>query len=151
MPYVNVPVPEDLVEEVMQFILRAIARASIEVWDATSVTEIFEEVDEASRSLLAFVARASSDGGELDAADAARKLQLTVRETAAIMNELNTLSRDANRPTLINARVVAERLPNGRTTDKRMLSMDPDVAELVRAAEHAELQNVPHPLAGSAP
>ena len=151
MPYVNVPVPEDLVEEVMQFILRAVARASVQVWDAEAVTEVFHEVDEASRSLLAFVARASTEGGELDAAEAARKLQLTVRETAAIMNELNTLSRDANRPVLLNARIVTERHPNGRTTDKRMLQMDADVAELVRAAEQAELQNVPHPLAGSAP
>jgi hypothetical protein len=150
MRYVMVPVPEDFVEEVMQFILRAIARASIQPWDTESATEIFGEVDEATRSLLAFVARAAVDGGELDAADAARKIQLTVREAAGIMNELNTLARDANRPILINSRMVTERLPNGRTSEKRVLSMEPDVADLVRAAEQAELRDAEHPLGGAA-
>ena len=60
MPYVMMPVPEEHVEEVMQFILRAIARASIQPWDAESITKLYGEVDEASRSLLAFVARASA-------------------------------------------------------------------------------------------
>jgi hypothetical protein len=92
------------------------------------------------------VARASADGGELDSADAARKLQMTVRETAGIMNELGLMIRDANRSALISARSVTERLPNGRTKEKRMLFMDPDVAELVREAEKAELKSAPGPL-----
>ena len=146
MPYVMVPVPEEHVEEVMQFILRALARAAIQPWDAESVTQLFGEVDEATRSLLAFVARACTEGGELDAADAARKLQLTVRETTGIMTELNGLTRVTDRPILINARVVTERLPNGRTIDKRMLLMDPDVAQLVTAAERAELLGEPNRL-----
>jgi hypothetical protein len=146
MPYVMMPVPEEHVAEVMQFILRTIARASIQPWDAESITNVFGEVDEASRSLLAFVARASVEGGELDAADAAGKIQLTVREVAGIMNELNALTRDTDRPNLINARNVTERLPNGRVIDKRVLQMDLEVAELVRAAEQAELLGAPHPL-----
>lgn len=150
MPYVMMPVPEEHVEEVMQFILRAIARAAIEPWDAESITEIFGEVDEASRSLLAFVARGSVDGGELDAADAARKIQLTVREVTGIMNEINTMTRDTNRPNLIISRSVTERLPNGRVKDKRVLFMEPDVAELVREAEKAELLGVRHPLGEAA-
>ena len=64
---------------------------------------------------------------------------MTVRETAGIMNELALMIRDSNRSPLIGARTVSERLPNGRTKEKRMLFMDPDIAELVRAAEKAEL------------
>jgi hypothetical protein len=150
MPYVMIPVPEEHVEDVMQYILRAIARAAIQPWDADSITEIFGDVDEATRSLLAFVARTAADGGELDSAEAARKLQMTVRETAGIMNELGLMLRDSNRPALISARTVSERLPNGRTKEKRMLQMDPDVAELVRAAERAELASAPHPLGEAA-
>lgn len=146
MPYVMVPVPEEHVEEVMQFILRAIARAALEPWDAEAITSVFEEVDEASRSLLAFVARAALEGTDLADAEAARKLQLTVRETAGIMNELIAATREANRPNLISSRSVTERLPNGRMTDKRVLQMEPEVAELVRAAEQAELASAPHPL-----
>jgi hypothetical protein len=150
MPYVMIPVPEEHVEEVMQFVLRSIARAAIDPWDPESITEIFEQVDEASRSLLAFVARGSVDGGELDAADAARKIQLTVREATGIMNELNALTRDANRPTLILARSVTDRLPNGRVKEKRVLYMEPEVAEMVREAEKAELQDARHPLGEAA-
>jgi hypothetical protein len=150
MPYVMMPVPEEHVEDVMQFILRAIARASIEPWDTDSVNRVFLEVDEAARSLLAFVARAAADGSDLDAAEAARKIQLTVRESLGIMNELNVISRDENRPALITARMVTERLPNGRVTEKRVLNMEPEVAELVKAAEQAELRHAGDPLGGAA-
>lgn len=149
MPYVMVPVPEEHVEEVMQFILRAVARASIEPWDAESVTQVFHEIDEEARSLLAFVARAATDGSDLDAAEAARKIQLTVRESLGIMNDLNAITRETNRPTLINARMVTDRLPNGRVTEKRVLNMDPEVAELVKAAEQEELRDAPNPLGGA--
>ena len=149
MPYVMIPVPEEHVEDVMQFTLRAIAQAAIEPWDAESITQTYGEVDEATRSLLAFVARASFDGEELAAADAARQIQLTVREAVGIVTELSTLTREAKRPSLIIARNVSERLPNGRVTDKRVFQMDPEVAELVQAAEQAELRGEPDPLAGA--
>lgn len=147
--YVMMPVPEDYVEEVMQYIIRALAKASIEPWDETSISEVFHEVDEVSRSLLAFTARATMEGRDLSDAEAAKSIQMTPRETAGIINELTSYSRDANRPTLVNSRAVTERLPNGRTQDKRVLQMDLDIAELVTAAEAADLQNTPDPLAGS--
>ena len=146
MPYIMIPVPEEHVEDVMQFTLRAIAQAAIEPWDTESITQIYGEVDEATRSLLAFVARASFDGEELAAADAARRIQLTVREAVGIINELNTLTREAKRPSLIVARNVPERLPNGRITEKRVFQMAPEVAELVQAAEQAELSGSHDPL-----
>ncbi len=143
MPYVMMPVPEEHVEAVMQFILRAIARASVEPWDSESINNVFAEVDEASKSLLAFVARAAVEEGELLDQDAARRLQLTVREAVGIMNEVNALARDANRPSLINARITSERLPNGRTKDKRVFLMDLDIAEFVKEAEKADLRDNP--------
>jgi hypothetical protein len=151
MPYVMMPVPEEHVEEVMQFILRAIARAAIQPWDAESIGQVYDDVDEATRSLLAFVARAASDGGELDSTEAARKLQLTPREVAGIMNELNSMTRDADRPLLINMRTVTERRVNGRMAEKRMLQMDDETADLVRAAEQAELQAAADPTGGPTP
>jgi len=150
MGYVMMPVPEEHVEAVMQFVLRAMARASLEPWDLESVTKVYEEVDEASRSLLAFVARAAVDGVDLSDAEAAAKIQLSVRETVGMMNELSNLTRDANRPALLSPKMVTERLPNGRITEKRVLVMEPEVAELVRAVEAAELRSMPHPLAGRA-
>jgi hypothetical protein len=140
MPYVMMPVPEEHVEEVMQFILRALARAAVDPWDADSITKMYAEIDEATRSLLAFVARASFEGVELDTAEAARKIQMTPREVAGIMNELASMTRDADRPPLLSGRNVSERLPNGRITEKRVLQMEPEVADFVRAAEQEELR-----------
>ena len=138
MGYVMMPVPEEHVEAVMQFILRTMATASLEPWDLDAVSTLWDGVDEATRSLLAF---------DLSDAEAAAKVQLSVRETIGMMNELSGLARDANRPALLSARVTTERLPNGRTVDKRVLVMDAEVADLVRAVEMAELQAMPHPLA----
>ena len=139
MPYVMVPVPEEHVEAVMQFVLRAIARASIGPWDKDLINELWSEIDESSRSLISFVARASASGNELDVADAARKLQVTPRETNAIVVELNNLARDKDRLTLLNARNVTERQPNGRMTEKRVLQIDPEIADIIREVEKADL------------
>jgi hypothetical protein len=140
MPYVMVPVPEEHVEDVMQFILRAIARASILPWDEESLAQTYhDDIDETSRSLLAFVARAEAEGKELDTLTAARQIQMTPREVNGILNEMQTLVRDANRPPIVSVRVASERLPNGRVTEKRVLTMESDVADLVRAVERAEL------------
>jgi hypothetical protein len=150
MPYVMIPVPEEHVEDVMQFVLRAIARGRIEPWTTESIAEVYEEVDEASRSLLAFVARAMLEGAELTNVEAAQKIQLSLRETNGILSEMAREARDDNRPSLIGSRTVTERLPNGRTTEKRLLQMDFDVAEMVRDAEQAELRELGAPLAEGA-
>ena len=65
MPYVMVPVPEEHVQDVMQFVLREVAKASQLPWDEESVAQLFGEVDEASRSLLAYAARAITNGTDL--------------------------------------------------------------------------------------
>src|SRR4029453_8318573 len=65
MPYVMVPVPEEHVQDVMQFILREMAKASLVPWDEESVTVLFHEIDEANRSLLAYVARATLSGTDI--------------------------------------------------------------------------------------
>ena len=146
MPYVMVPVPEEHVQEVMQFILREVARASLELWDDESISELFHEVDEAGRSLLAYAARAAMSGTDISEAQAADMMQLRQREVAGIMRELNERATKSNHPTLVSTRVVSEVLPNGRTAEKRVLWMSDELAPLVHKAERAELANVPPPL-----
>ncbi len=141
MPYVMMPVPEEHVEAVMDFVLRAIARASIMPWDAESIAEVFDEIDEASRSILSFVSRSVLADKDLPERELAGLMQLGPREVAGIMNELVTRSRVANRPNLVTSRGISERLPNGRTRDTRVYLMDVDIAQLVTEAEQAELRN----------
>jgi hypothetical protein len=146
MPYVMVPVPEEHVQDVMQFVLREVAKASLEPWDEESISTLFHEVEEEGRSLLAYVARAIASGKEITEADAAALLQLRPREMAGLVRDVNERAARASRPNLLLARVVTETLPNGRTTDKRVLTMSDELAPLVRDAERAELADVPAPL-----
>jgi len=139
MPYVMLPVPEEHVNEVMQFVLTAVQKASVEPWNTDSIHEVYHQVDEVSRSLLAFVARASVEGIDISIDDAAKKIQMTGRETAGIHNELTTVSRNSNHPNLIESRGIRERLANGRMVDKRVLMMAPEIADLIRAAEEEEI------------
>jgi predicted ATP-dependent protease len=147
MPYVMVPVPEEHVQDVMQFVLREVAKASLQAWDKESVSELFHEVDEVSRSLLAYTARASMSGTDITEAQAADMMQLRQREVIGIVRELTERATKANRPSLVSSRTVTEALPSGRTTEKRVLWMSDEVAPLVRDAERAELADVRPPLA----
>jgi hypothetical protein len=145
MPYVMVPVPEEHVQDVMQFILREVAKASLEPWDDGSISALFHEVDEASRSLLAYTARASQAGKDITEGQVADMMQLRQREVAGIVRELNDRAGKASRPALLVTRTITETLPNGRTTEKRVLVMADEVAPRVRKAEQAELADAPSP------
>lgn len=151
MPYVMVPVPEEHVEEVMTFVLRAVARASIEDWDADSMTQFFNDVDEPSRALMSVVARATLAGKELSEPETADMIELSRRETLGILRELNDLARDITppRPMVLIQRTVTDTLPNGHTRERRVLAMAEEVAQLVQEAERKELMSEPHPLSGT--
>jgi len=148
MPYVMVPVPEEHVQEVMQFMLRTLTRASQEEWDQENITRIFSEVDEISKTLLTHLARATMTGEEVFEASAAKAVQLSNRETTAIVRELNEVSREENRPSLIARRASVEVLPNGRSTERFAIVVEEEVAPLILEAEKADLAANPLPGSG---
>lgn len=148
MPYVMVPVPEEHVEDVMNFMLKAMARASQEDWDQAQVTEVFAQVDELSKALLSHVAKATLDEREVYETEAAAAVQLSQRETSAIVRELNELARELNRPAMIFRRPTVEVLPNGRTIDRFAIVVEEEVAPLIVEAEKADLAANPLPGSG---
>ena len=133
MRFVLVPVPDDQVVAVMRYIVGAVSRASGAPWDRDALAEVWGEVDLASRSLLAAVANSCLVEDGIDASSAAGTIGASVRETAAIVNELNSIARETFHPNLISARVVAEPGPNGHVVESRTLWMPQDVAEFVAA------------------
>jgi hypothetical protein len=122
----------------MEFVVRTIARSSIEDWDRATCEELWHATDEAGRSLLSVVARGVLTGQEVTDTAAADFVQLTPRENTGVIRELNDAARAANRPSIINPTMVTESLPNGRLREKRVLLMPPDVAEFVRDLARAE-------------
>jgi hypothetical protein len=139
MPYVNIPVPEEHVEEIMQFVVRTMQRAAMETWDEDAVHGFFGELDESSRALLAYIARATLADKELTEAEATQLMQVSWREVFGMARDLNERAAKANRPPLINYWIVTEKLANGRTTEQRVYALAPEVAPLVDAADRADL------------
>jgi hypothetical protein len=133
-----VPVPEEHVLEVMRYITRIVARASGTAWDEAAIAEVWNDVDESCRALLAEVATASSAEVELDAERCAREIGASVREVAAMVNELNSVARDTYRPNLIVAPVAGDQLPDGSVTEKRLLRMDLDTAALIASVQRSD-------------
>ena len=84
MAYVSVPVPEEHVEDVMRFVLRAMARASMLTWDQESFSDLWSDTDELGRALLAFVARAALEDVDLTDREAAEQIQVRPREVHAL-------------------------------------------------------------------
>jgi hypothetical protein len=145
MDYVMVPVPEEHVVDVMQHIARLVARASVVPWDDTAVVELFEEVDEASRSLLSLAARATTTDKELSDEDAAARLELNVREIRSIVRDIVEVSQRNKREPILALRETSVVLRNGRTVQKRLFAMTDAVARAIRAHERKSLDEVPAP------
>ncbi len=66
MPWVMLPVPEDRVLEVMQFVVRSL-RPATSSWDKESVAKVWSEVDVPGRSMLALLAHAALVGEDAEA------------------------------------------------------------------------------------
>ncbi len=147
MTYVMVPVPEDHVEDVMQLILRLKARAALKDWDPDAVSSFYDDVDEDCRSVLSFVARGVINREEFALGDVATMVELNVRETNGIVREINEIASEREHPAPIGHRMVTEVLPNGRTQEKQILAIEPELAVMVQDAERADLLSDADPLA----
>jgi hypothetical protein len=146
MPYVMVPVPEEHVVDVMQYVTRLIVEASREEWDPDAVEELFLEADEGARSLLSVVASAALSGKELAAGDAVKKLELRMRDLAELLAPLEAAARQANRRPLFEMQPGERQGPGGRKVKVHNIVMKRDVAEMVRTAELKAREVEPHPL-----
>lgn len=139
MDYVMVPVPEEHVVDVMQHVARLVAKASVVPWTDEAVAELFEDVDEASRSVLSLVSRSTMAGRDLTDQEAADTLELNVREIRDIVRDINELATKSKREPVVGFREATVVLRNGRPANRRLLIMVEPVAKSVRAYERASL------------
>ena len=138
-----VPVPEEHVVDVMLHVARLVARASVVAWDDESVGDMFDEVDEVSRSLLSLVARSTTAGKELTDEEAADTLELSVREIRALTRDINDASQKSKREPLVALREATVVLRNGRSAQRQLLAMAEPVARSIRAHERSSLGDPP--------
>lgn len=143
MEYVMVPVPEQYVADVMQHVARLVAQASVIPWDNESAAQLFDEVDEVSRSVISLTARSTTAGKGLSDEDAAQALELNVREIRGIVRDLHEAAVRNKREPILSLRETSVVLRNGRTVQKRMFAMNDEVARAIRAHERASLGEAP--------
>lgn len=146
MSYVMVPVPADHVQQVMEHVVRLMHESSTTPWDAETVAELFESIDEPSRALLSTVAQGVLEGASPTEPDVVATIELDWREVLGVMRELNEIARGESHPPLVLRRTTVETLPNGRTREVRVLDMSKDVAQLVNTADRAHLLGGEDPL-----
>jgi hypothetical protein len=146
MPYVMVPVPEEHVHDVMQFVVRLMSQASVEPWDEETMSALFEDIDESSRTLLSAVAKGVISGTLLTEGDVGAVIGMSWREVMGMVRELNDTATSRNHPALVSRRTTNATLPNGRVREVRGLVIDDDVARLVHDADRAQLLADGHPL-----
>lgn len=139
MDYVMVPVPEEHVVDVMQHVARLVARASVVPWDDDAIAELFDEADEASRSLLSLVARTTIAGKDLSDEDAAQQLELNVREVRGIVRDVNDVAQRTKREPALALRDATVVLRNGRSVQRRIFAMAEPVARALRAHERTSI------------
>ena len=139
MDYVMVPVPEEHVVDVMLHIARLVAKASVVPWTDDAVAELFDEVDEASRSVLSLAARSTAAGKELNDEEAAESLELNVREVRDIVRDLTEIGTRSKREPMLALRDASVVLRNGRTVQRRLFVMTESVARSIRAHERTSL------------
>lgn len=139
MDYVMVPVPEEHVVDVMLYIARLVARASVVPWTDEAVAELFDEVDEPSRSVLSLVARATTAEKELSDEEAAETLELKVREVRSIVRDINEIATRSKHEPMLSLRETPVVLRNGRSVVKRLFTMTEPVAKAIRSYERTSL------------
>jgi hypothetical protein len=145
MEYVMVPVPDEYVVDVMQYVARLVARASVVPWTKEAIEAFFEDIEETSRALLSFVARSVVANKDVGSEDAAEALELNVREIRAITGEINEAANRSKFEPLIASREAEVQLRSGRTVQRRLYTMNEQVARMIRAHERAGLAQIESP------
>jgi len=90
MTYVMVPVPEELVPEVKQFLRWNVVGPMMGTLDIDGTARFLESLDDEARRFLLVVAEAATDTRVLTVGDAAVETGCSEREALGLMAELNT-------------------------------------------------------------
>jgi hypothetical protein len=150
MEYVMVPVPNEFVVDVMQYVARLVNQASLVPWTKEAIGEYFDSVEETAKSLLSLVARYTVADKEVGYEEATEQLELSEREIREIARWINADAQRRRFEPLIGTREVTVQLRSGRMAQRWMFSMAEPVARMIRVHERADLAGVELPANSSA-
>ena len=142
MEYVMVPVPNEFVVDVMQYVSRLVSQASLVPWDKEGLGDFFDSVEETGKSLLSLVARYTVAGKDVGYDQATEQLELSEREVREIARELNLGAQRQHFEPLLVTQETAVQLRSGRMAQRWMFIMAEPVARMLRAHERADMEGV---------
>jgi hypothetical protein len=129
--YVMVPVPQDLVERVQQYVTWRVSGGVAADWTEDAVAELYRQLDDASRAVVWTVAQGVVDDEPITVARAAEAAGTTNREALGIVLELVQRFRGLGGVTFpLLVLDVAE----GVDDDQRVIAMPKDGARVTLAA-----------------
>ena len=135
-----VPVPEEHVSDVMQYIVRLQKQSGPELqeWEEDGMFQLFLEADEATRSVLSFLALPRRSGTEVEPHEIAEALELRTQDLTGILGPLQKkVKRVLRRTPLVRSSTSVSHAPDGRPIRRRVYVMSDEIARMVRAAEAA--------------
>jgi hypothetical protein len=145
MEYVMVPVPNEFVVDVMQYVSRLVSQASLVPWDKEALGDFFDSIEETGKALLSLVARYTVADKDIGYDQASEQLELSDREIREIAREINMGAQRQHFEPLLVTRETAVQLRSGRTTQRWLFIMAEPVARMIRAHERADLAGVEAP------
>ena len=103
MEYVMVPVPQEFVAEVTQWLQWNTGTLPPDAWDDDAIVRFVENLDERARAVLLHVARGSDQVVVMPVTDVAAETGCTPREVIGLVVELNEAARNSGGPGFILA------------------------------------------------
>jgi hypothetical protein len=103
MEYVMVPVPEEFVAEVTQYLQWNTGTPPPDFWPDDAIARFVEGLDESARAVLLHAARGSDGVVVMPVTDVAEATGCTPREVVGLVVELNEAARNAGGPPFIMA------------------------------------------------
>jgi hypothetical protein len=129
--YVMVPVPEELEEQVQQYINFRVGNEVAADWSEHAVAEIYGQLDDAARTVVRAVAQGAVDDEPVTLARAAEIAGATRREILGIVLELVEQFRGLGGPVFP---LLLLDVPEGVDQDQRVIVMPRDGARVTLAA-----------------
>jgi hypothetical protein len=126
--YVMVPVPEEHLEEVMNFVRWHTVKPPAVTFDEQAVAWAIRGVDDMSRTLLGAAAAAALEGRDVTASDLGRASSCSYREVVGAILEINQLLLKAGG---LQATLMMRPAPGERDLSERVVSMPEPLARIV--------------------
>ena len=127
--WVMVPVPEELAQQVQQFMMFLGMRAGDTSWNADLIDTHLRGLDHDAQALACVVARGVAAGTTPSDSELADRLQLSKREVLALAQELNEIDLEPSPGLFLYALRTSDVRPGSRAG--RLFHMDSACAALV--------------------